>query len=96
MRISEWIAASAALIGGLVSPASAEEKPLWEAGLGVGIVSFPEYRGSSKHRTWVLPTPYFVYRGKILKTDRGGVRGAFFDSEDEPIQLRDCGVAFRC
>ena len=87
MKISGWIAVSAALIGGLASPASAEEKPLWEAGLMVGVVSFPEYRGASRHRTWVLPTPYLVYRGQILKTDRGGVRGTFFDSDRVELNL---------
>ncbi|MCL2160519.1 MAG: MipA/OmpV family protein [Betaproteobacteria bacterium] len=75
------------LIGGLALPAAGEEKPLWEAGLGVGAVSFPEYRGSSRQRTWVLPTPYLVYRGKALRTDRGGLRGMLFDSERMELNL---------
>jgi outer membrane scaffolding protein for murein synthesis (MipA/OmpV family) len=82
------MALSAALLaGGLAFSAAAEEKPKWEAGLGVGAVSFPEYRGSSRQRTWVLPTPYFVYRGDVLRTDRGGMRGMLFDSDRVELNL---------
>ncbi|MDR2015263.1 MAG: MipA/OmpV family protein [Azoarcus sp.] len=85
---SRWIAIPAALLaGGLALPAAGEEKPKWEAGLGVGAVSFPEYRGSSRRRTWVLPTPYFIYRGDVLRTDRGGLRGMFFDGERVELNL---------
>jgi len=77
----------ALLAGGLTIPVAAEEKPLWEAGVGVGVVSFPEYRGSSRQRTWVLPTPYLVYRGETLRTDRGGMRGMIFDSERIEMNL---------
>ncbi|MDO8595051.1 MAG: MipA/OmpV family protein, partial [Sulfuricaulis sp.] len=59
----------------------AEQKPLWEAGLGIGAVTFPDYRGSDRTQTYVLPVPYFVYRGEFLKADRNGVRGRFFDSD---------------
>lgn len=79
------------LVGALALPVAAQEnhreKPVWEAGLGAGVVSFPEYRGSSRHRTWLLPTPYFVYRSKILQADRGGLRGTFFDSERMELNL---------
>ncbi|MBV1733445.1 MAG: MipA/OmpV family protein, partial [Hydrogenophaga sp.] len=46
---------------------AAEEKPLWEAGIGVATVSFPAYRGSDQHHNFLLPSPYFVYRGEFLK-----------------------------
>ena len=59
----------------------AEHKPLWEAGLGIGAVTFPDYRGSDRTQTYVLPVPYFVYRGEFLRADRNGVRGRFFDSD---------------
>jgi MipA family protein len=57
----------------------AEQKPLWEAGLGVGTVAFPDYRGSDESNVYPLPLPYFVYRGKFFKADREGVRGELFD-----------------
>ena len=61
--------------------AGAEELPLWEAGLGVAVIDFPDYRGADERNTWVLPVPYFVYRGELLKADREGLRGTFFKSE---------------
>jgi MipA family protein len=60
-------------------PCVAEEKPLWEAGLGVGGLLFPDYRGSDEVKAYPVPVPYFVYRGKFLKADREGVRGELFD-----------------
>jgi len=67
---------------GATAPAlGAEDKPLWEAGAGVAAVSFPAYRGSDQRQAFVLPTPYFVYRGEFLKADRDGVRAELFDSD---------------
>ena len=60
---------------------AAEEKPLWEAGIGVATVSFPAYRGSDQRHNFLLPSPYFVYRGEFLKADRDGVRAELFDSD---------------
>lgn len=59
----------------------AEEKPLWEAGLGVGALVFPDYRGSDEMTVYPVPVPYFVYRGKFLKADRDGVRGELFNRD---------------
>jgi outer membrane scaffolding protein for murein synthesis (MipA/OmpV family) len=61
--------------------AHAEQLPLWEAGLGAGVLTFPDYRGSDRTQTHVLPVPYVVYRGEFLKADRNGVRGVFFNSD---------------
>ncbi len=59
----------------------AGEYPLWEAGAGVAVISFPEYRGSDQRRTFVLPVPYLVYRGEYLKADRNSMRGQFLKNE---------------
>lgn len=75
-------AGSAAVL--LFAPAAAraaEELPLWELGVGLGGLSFPVYRGADQRRDFLLPVPYFVYRGEILKADRRGVRGELIDSE---------------
>lgn len=61
--------------------ASAEQKPLWEFGLGVGAVSFPAYPGSDEQRQYVVPVPYVVYRGEIIKADRNGVKARLFDTD---------------
>jgi MipA family protein len=65
----------------------AREEPLWEAGLGVAALHFPDYRGSDHSRTYALPAPYFVYRGEILRADRHGLRGVFFDSDRLDLNL---------
>ena len=75
------VAVAGLLIAGCGAPAQAEDKPLWEAGLGIGAVTFPDYRGSDRTQTYPVPVPYFIYRGEFLKSDRDGVRGRFFDSD---------------
>jgi len=54
-------------------------EPLWELGIGAGAARIPQYRGSDEYDTYVLPVPYFVYRGDVIKADRGGVRGIFLE-----------------
>lgn len=76
---------SAAIIGFAgVAPgtaAMAAPLPLWEVGAGVGVITSPDYRGSDETDTFVLPVPYFVYRGERLSADRSGLRAKLFDSE---------------
>lgn len=67
--------------------ASAEEKPLWEAGLGVGGLVFPDYRGSDEMQAYPIPVPYLIYRGDFLKADREGVRGELFDREYAELSI---------
>jgi len=67
--------------------AAAREEPLWEAGLGVAGIDFPDYRGSSHRRGYLLPAPYFVYRGDLVKSDRGGLSGRFFSNQDIDLHL---------
>jgi outer membrane scaffolding protein for murein synthesis (MipA/OmpV family) len=62
-------------------PGRASEVPLWEGGAGVAVIDFPDYRGSDERNTYVLPIPYFVYRGKFLKIDREKVRGLLFKTD---------------
>ena len=61
-------------------PAAAEMQPLWEAGLGLSALTLPHYRGSDQNKSWLLPLPYFVYRGDIFRADRDGARAVFVDS----------------
>lgn len=67
--------------------ARAGEFPLWEAGAGIAVIDFPDYRGSDERQSYVLPIPYFVYRGEILKADREGLRGQFFKSDRLDLHL---------
>lgn len=59
----------------------AKELPLWEVGLGVAPIVFSNYRGSDQQSAYVLPLPYIIYRGDLLKVDRSGPRGVLFDTE---------------
>ena len=67
-------AAVALAFSTLPGAASAEQKPLWEFGLGVGGVSFPAYPGSDAQRNYAVPVPFIVYRGEFIKADRDGVK----------------------
>jgi len=76
------VAAAALCAPSVAEEASgAKEEPLWEAGLGVGALSFPDYRGSDERQLYPVPVPYFVYRGEFLKSDRDGVRGKLLNRE---------------
>jgi outer membrane scaffolding protein for murein synthesis (MipA/OmpV family) len=66
-------------IAALPALALADEQPLWEIGLGVGALRLPHYRGSDQDHGWLLPVPYFVYRGEVLKADREGARAVLFE-----------------
>lgn len=66
--VALWIAA--------VSCAYAE--PYMEAGIALVGQASADYRGSHHYQPRVLPLPYFLYQGKIIKADRGGVRGEFW------------------
>ncbi len=72
-----------------VPPAVAE--PLWEAGLGVAALSLPDYRGSDRRHDYLLPFPYFVYRGERWRADREGLRARLFDNERFDLDLSFAG-----
>lgn len=73
--------AALALASALMPAGAAEPRPLWEFGLGLTALSLPHYRGSDQRSSWVLPIPYFVYRGEIFKADRDGARAVLVDAE---------------
>lgn len=52
------------------------EKPLWEIGLGGGVLVQPHYPASSEYQTRGLGLPYVVYRGDILRIGDGGTARA--------------------
>jgi len=61
--------------------ASGEEKPLWEVGVGAAFLQMPDYRGSNESRLYLLPYPYLVYRGDILKVDEHRISGQIFKTD---------------
>ncbi|WP_374565641.1 MipA/OmpV family protein [Ideonella sp.] len=71
----------------LAAPAHAEDKPLWELGIGAGALVLPHYRGADQSHVWLLPVPYAVYRGELFKADRDGARATLFDGERSELNL---------
>jgi MipA family protein len=70
-----------ALMCAVTPIASAGEFPQWEAGVGLSLIRFPDYRGSNEFKTYAFPIPYYVYRGERIKVDRESVRGQFFKTD---------------
>lgn len=81
MRSMLIAAVAAAVLAAMPRPVRSAERPLWEAGAGIAVLDFPDYRGSDQRRTLVLPIPYLVYRGDFLKADRESVRGQFYKDD---------------
>ena len=71
----------------LALPGAANERPLWELGFGAGALRLPHYRGSDQSHNFLLPVPYFVYRGEIFKADRNGTRAVLFNSDSVDLDL---------
>lgn len=58
-----------------------QPQPLWEAGVAAFGVSTPAYPGSSDRSARVLPLPFLIYRGEVLRSDQGGIGARLFKSE---------------
>lgn len=68
-------------------PACAAQEPLWEFGLGVGALTFMDYRGADTAHAYPVPIPYFVYRGKFLQADRNGLKGRLFNQDRVELSI---------
>jgi MipA family protein len=76
MRMGLWCRVAALiLLFSLPEIAVCDEKPLWELGAGLALLRMPDYSGSDKDHLYLLPYPYFIYRGDILNIDRDGISG---------------------
>jgi outer membrane scaffolding protein for murein synthesis (MipA/OmpV family) len=77
----------------LVSLCGAEERPLWEAGAGFTGLSIPDYQGSNEQHGYLLPFPYIIYHGDILRSDRKGMYGLLYHSPQAEFNISfDGGV----
>lgn len=74
-------------VAGVATGARAEQAPLWEAGVGVTALGFPDYRGSNERQSWVLPYPHIIYRGEFLQADERRKRGLLFKSDRLELDL---------
>ncbi|WP_372881576.1 MipA/OmpV family protein [Psychromonas sp.] len=66
---------------------AAEKKPLWEYGVGAAGWYSPHYLGSDQQQAYLIPVPYFVYRGKTIRADNEGLRGLLFSSDKLDLRL---------
>lgn len=69
----------------------AEEKPLWEFGIGVAGVYNPDYLGADQETDYILPIPFINYRGELIRADRDGIRGFIYESEKLNLNLSFSG-----
>jgi outer membrane scaffolding protein for murein synthesis (MipA/OmpV family) len=76
--------AAACLIPSLHASAQSSEParlPLWEFGLGAFGLTAPAYPGADDRNNRVLPVPYLLYRGEVLRADQSGIGARLFRSD---------------
>ncbi|MBN1664081.1 MAG: MipA/OmpV family protein [Deltaproteobacteria bacterium] len=93
MRIRLALAAFMLLCFLLPENALCEEKPLWEAGVGLALLQMPDYRGADENRFYALPYPYFIYRGDILRVERERISGRIFKTDRLLVDVSFFGAA---
>lgn len=81
VAVSFFRVAAAAILIGMAPTAFAVQAPEWEFGAGGAFIDFPHYRGSDEREVYILPMPYLIYRGEVLRIDRQRVRGMLYESE---------------
>jgi outer membrane protein len=65
-----------------------EAQPLWEFGVGGGLVDVANYPASSERNFIALALPYLVYRGDVFRVgDGGGARAVVVEEKDFEIDL---------
>ena len=69
------------------SQTHAQLVPQWEAGAGFAYIDFPDYRGASERQRYLLPIPYVIYHGDILRVSRQRVRGLLFHSDSTELDI---------
>jgi len=69
------------------APVTSTTEPLWELGIGVAGVRFPDYRGSDQSSGYILPFPFVAYRGRFLRADRDGARAILFAGREVVVDL---------
>jgi outer membrane scaffolding protein for murein synthesis (MipA/OmpV family) len=81
-RSSTYRIVALSVLALLLAPvARAEKLPLWEIGVGGGVLSVPEYRGSAESRVYPYPFVFPVYRGRHLQADEEGIKGMLLESD---------------
>lgn len=69
------------------STSTAEPLPLWELRLGAAVSEIPHYRGSKHTESYVIPIPYFIYRGERFRLSDEGARQLFVNTERVRVDI---------
>ena len=81
-----WI--PVAFASGAIAAEPKETKPLWELGVGAGVLLAPDYPASSERHLRGLGLPYIVYRGEVLRIGDGqSARAIAFESDRVQLDL---------
>ncbi len=91
MKLRFQMISSIAVLFLLMSTVSAQTLPLWEIGVGAGGLHLPYYRGVDQTRSYIIPFPYFKYRGEYLSIDEGGAHGRLFKTDNINLELSLAG-----
>lgn len=92
MSVGRTLVVLAVAAAALPAPAGAEQRPLWELGLGVTGLYLPDYRGANQGRGYVFPLPYAAYRGEFFRVDREGIRSIFLDTDRVQLDVSVFGT----
>ena len=76
-----------------ISKTNADHVPghaYFEWGIGLTAITSPDYIGSSRQQSFLLPFPYLKYRGEILRVD-DGIEGRLFKTPDLLLSISGNG-----
>lgn len=65
---------------------------LYELGIGLGAAYFPHYPGSDQNKLYVMPFPFAIVRGRIVQSDRRGMRARLFTGKSFDISMSGAGA----
>ena len=85
------ISGAALLTASLAAHAQDSGLPLWEAGVFGGAASTPAYPGADSRTSRALVIPYLIYRGEVLRSDRGSIGARVFRTADLELDVGFAG-----
>ena len=90
MKIS-LISGAVLLATSMATHAQENGLPLWEAGVFGGAASTPAYPGADSRTSRALVIPFLIYRGEVLRSDRGSIGARVFRTTDLELDVGFAG-----
>lgn len=67
--------------------------PLWELGAAIGAGYAPDYPAADEYTSRIIPLPYFVYRGRVFRSEESGLlRGRLFHNDRIDFDISVAGA----